>query len=551
MARVAVDFGTSNTVLARYNETLQRAETIEIPGISRPMRYRLAPEQPEQVVQVIPSLIHYSDAEVLIGEQVLSRGLAEHDSTFRWMKRYFKRTRRKRTPQGHIAPGQAGADFLGRLLSYASDQLSLTDDEFTFTAPVEAFEDFQDWLRRVCEGDATVYSDTGVVQPIRVARLRLIDEPTACILGYQGAMRQNEHFLVFDFGGGTLDASAVRIDLSSTEDKKAIQLGQAGCNLGGMDLDQWIAEDFGARHRLSEREKKELEAAILRQAEEAKILLSDPAETDADLRVINDVNGAARSLRTTCRRGCSNCTPGAAKCHNDDSCLGCLLIAKDFQRQVRETVDRALENATAKMGMRRDDLVKVVVTGGTSLVPCVRKYLAETFAGRAVLTNPFDAVVRGACQGIVAPILQHDYAIESYHRDRKEYEFKPLFPIGTEYPTEHPKKLWLRGAYAGQTRIGLGIFEVSRMKRRQQTGSLFGEDGALKEDTRVQTDHAHICLNPDNPTFVLCDPPANLERDKERFLAAFRVDGNRVLRVTVDDNLTGKPVLNDHPVVRL
>ncbi len=87
MGRIAIDFGTGNTLLARLNENTGQTETVEIPGITTEVRYRLRPDEPEWAVRVVPSLIHYSETETLIGDQVLSRGLAEHPDTFRWMKR--------------------------------------------------------------------------------------------------------------------------------------------------------------------------------------------------------------------------------------------------------------------------------------------------------------------------------------------------------------------------------------------------------------------------------------------------------------------------------
>ncbi len=553
MGKVALDFGTSNTVLARVNEATGAVETIEIPGITTAFRYRLGPNAPEQVAHVVPSLIHYSETETLIGDQVLSRGLAEHPHTMRWMKRGIahRHTQRKKTPQGHKGPEQAGEDFLKLLLGYASDLLSFAEDEFTFTAPVEAFEHFQDWLRRVCE-----------LPEVWIRRLRMMDEPTACVLGYQGAVRGEDRFVVFDFGGGTLDVSAVRLDLAAATDLKAIQLGQAGCDLGGMDIDQWLAEDFCARHRLSDAERRDLEAVILRQAEAAKIDLSDPLVTEADLSVVMTVGNRPRAMRTTYARCCPKCRNDRAclQCPHrggadaaGDACLGCLLRAREFTRRVRETVERALENAAVKAGMRRADVTRALVTGGTSLFPCVQCLLAESFDTRVDLQSPFDAVARGACRGIVLPILQHDYAIEGYSRKESRYVFTPLFRIGTEYPTnpEAPLRMWVPGSVEGMTRIGLRIYEVSQMKRRAATSSIFDEHGAIKDESRVQTDREYVCLNKNNPTFIVADPPVNLQRDAKRFLASFRVDGHRRLLVTVLDNLTGKTLLKDHPVVRL
>jgi molecular chaperone DnaK (HSP70) len=543
MARIGIDFGTGNTVIAVFNENLGSAETLEIPGISTPMRYRFSERDPEQLAHVVPSLIHYSATETLVGDQVLARGLAEHPDTFRWMKRAVAQnnTRRRKTAQGHKSGIEAGTDFLTLALNYATDRLSFENDEFTFTAPTEAFETFQDWLRRLTEA-------------IGIRRLRLLDEPTACVLGYHGAARRDDCFGVYDHGCGTLDVSIVKVDLAAAQDRKATQLGQAGRDLGGMDIDRWVFEDFCQRHALDDYARRDLEALILRQAEATKILLSDPTAEEGVMQVLNDRNGVVRMLRTAYRRSCPDCERGRVGKHEDHgtSCLGCLLLNNQFLPQARATVDRALENAAVKAGVRRDGIVRVLVTGGTSLVPAVGHLLRDYFGDRVEYTSPFDAVARGACQGTVLPILQHDYAIESYNRTRNDYEFAPLFKIGTDYPTGRDAvRFWARGAYDGQVRIGLKIFEVSRMKRVRLTDSLVDEHGAIKEESKVQTEFSYVCLNRENPTFIISDPPVNLQRDPKRFLCSFWVDGQRRLLVSVLDNHSGKTLLKDHPVVRL
>ena len=427
------------------------------------------------------------------------------------------------------------------MLNYAADIVSFENDTFTFTVPVEAFENFQDWVWRVAES-------------LGIRKLRILDEPTASVFGYRGSARQDERFLVFDFGGGTLDISAVRLDLTEQTGRKAVQLGQAGCELGGMDIDRWIADDFCARHSLSEADRREMENLILCQAETVKIQLSDPGNTAAEMSVLNDLGRVPRLLNTTYARSCPECERGQAEPSSSDAeaCLGCLLAAKDFPRQVRDTLERALENAAVKAGMRRSDLTRVLVTGGTSLVPAVRRILDDMFPGKLEYDHPFDCVVRGACRGIVAPVLQHDYAIESYNRQRKQFEFKPLFRIGVEYPTaEDAIRFWCNGSTEGQTRVGLLIYEVSRMKRRRCDESLVDAEGRIRVNARVVTDYEHICLNPDNPTFVTADPPINRERDHQRILCSFEIDGNRRLLVTAVDYLTGKTLLKKHPVVRL
>jgi len=566
--KVGLDFGTGNSLLAVFNETLGRAETFEIPGITLKLAYRLTAAGPDHVVHVVPSLIHYSPTEILIGNQVLSRGLAEHKHTFRWMKRSIAQgnTRKKKTDQGHKSAAEAGEDFLRLLLGYASNVVSFEEDEFTFTAPTEAFEHFQDWLRRVAES-------------LHVQRVRILDEPTACVFGYHGVARKDEVFAVYDHGCGTLDVSVVRIDASAVADRKAIQLGQAGCDegVGGMDIDRWIADDFVRRHSIPSQDYLDLEALILRRAEETKIALSDPTQDEAVMQVPNDRGPVVRMLRTTYRRSCRQCDPRQAAPRTDDeSCLGCLLATHDFHRRTAETMDRALENAAVKAGVRKSDVTKLLVTGGTSLVPAVARMLHERFNGQVEFQSPFDAVGRGACRWDVSPFLQHDYAIKGWKPDKQQFEFLPLFSIGTEYPTSKDKvRVKLRGTSDVQIRLGLEIFEVSRMKRRRLDQAMVDASGALREEVAVASDFQHRSLNPGEKTlFVIADPPYvkakdrdGKERDADRFPCAFWVDGQRRLLVTVVDRFYGapewlaqhpewspyggKPLLINHPVVRL
>jgi molecular chaperone DnaK len=553
MSRVAIDFGTSNSVVALLEDGHSEPHTLKIPGITREIQ---VPGElvggSDQTVHLVPTLIHYEEHETWIGGQVLERGLTESAATLRWMKRSiaYGVTKRRRTPQGHKGAAQAGEDFLRLLLNYVSDRVSFANDEFVFTAPVEAFEDFRDWLERVAAA-------------VGIRRFRLLDEATASILGHQGAVSENDRFLIFDCGCGTLDVSIVRVDLDTTREapespatgRRAIQLGQAGEDLGGMDIDRWLVADFCRRHGLDERRARHLETALLPRAEALKIALSAPGIETAELALTKEEAATEKRLASRYTRSCAACERRRPRPSTETltGCLGCLLVEQDFPLRLRQTTERALENAAIKVQLRKEDLTAVLTTGGTSLVPAVRELLEDAFEGKVMQTNPFDAVVRGACRGLVVPLLQHDYAIESYNKERKQYEFRPLFPMGTSYPTAEGAavRLWARGSYGGMTRIGIKIFEVSRLARRTLDHSLVDEEGVLQASSNVVSDHHHICLNTRNPTFVVADPPVQLARDAKRFLCEFRVDGNRHLRVSVLDNLTGEQLLKDHAVVRL
>ena len=77
---------------------------------------------------------------------------------------------------------------------------------------------------------------------------------------------------------------------------------------------------------------------------------------------------------------------------------------------------------------------------------------------------------------------------------------KALFKQGREYPIEPEDgvRFWAKGAYDGMTAIGVKVFEVSQVRRRVLDQALVDERGALRGQSRVQTDHEHIELTVNN-----------------------------------------------------
>src|SRR4051812_11797831 len=115
--RLAVDFGTSNTVLAVWDDARGEGVTLRVPDYGR-----LA-SLGDGSLSVVPSLIHYApDRRRWVGGQVVERNLVDSSRTFRWMKRYIA----QRSPAKVRLDGQevshfdAGRDFLSAVLLTAA-----------------------------------------------------------------------------------------------------------------------------------------------------------------------------------------------------------------------------------------------------------------------------------------------------------------------------------------------------------------------------------------------------------------------------------------------
>jgi molecular chaperone DnaK (HSP70) len=236
MTALGIDFGTSNTVVARWDDARREGVPLAIAGFSR------EPAGDEAAGALIPSLIHYApDDRRWIGAQVLAEKLYDSPGTFRWMKRYISR----RSPAVVNVAGrkvthyEAGRDFLKAVLSSAL--AGAAEEPIALAMPVEAYEHYEQWL-----------ADS--VEVAGVSRFRLIDEASAAAFGHGVHLRPGDVFLVFDFGGGTLDIAIVQLD--EDRDKTGAQrcrvVGKAGADLGGATIDGWIYEHIVAQLHKSE-----------------------------------------------------------------------------------------------------------------------------------------------------------------------------------------------------------------------------------------------------------------------------------------------------------
>ena len=253
---IAIDFGTSNTVIARWNSVTQQPETINIPSLS--IQQSLNPP-------LIPSLVYVEDAargQVLLGQQVRDRGLdLKNDPRFfRSFKRGIGANIQGFLPEldgQTVTFEKVGQWFLTQVI----EQLAPIEggiESLILTVPVDSFEVYRHWLATVC-------------QNLPIEQVRMLDEPTAAALGY--GMTSQEILLVIDFGGGTLDLSLVQLDKSVQASQKptgfmlkwgsksladnskqkaktARVLAKAGQNLGGTDIDNWLADYFATTQGL-------------------------------------------------------------------------------------------------------------------------------------------------------------------------------------------------------------------------------------------------------------------------------------------------------------
>ena len=526
--RLAVDFGTSNTVVAVWDEVRQEGVPLHVPD------YGHAYQQGDEQVSVVPSLIHYAaDRRQWVGNQVLQQNLYHSARTFRWMKRYIANRSpvKVKLDDREISHFDAGRDFLSSVLLFAAAELNISDEEVALTVPVEAFEHYEDWLADVAETAG-------------MPRFRLIDEPSAAALGYGAHIQPGDVYLIFDFGGGTLHAAVVLVEQEGRArmGRRCRVLGKAGADVGGVTIDQWLFQEVLQQDGRSDADEdvRQISNALLVECERAKERLSFYER--ADVSVVNPNTGMVLSAEFT------------------QSQFEDLLDEHEAFTRIDQIIRRALNEARER-GYEEGDIKAVLMVGGSSQIPSVQRTLRRIFGRERVMLNrPLDAVARGAA-AFVAGVdfydhIQHDYAIRYLDREKGRHEYRIVVQRGTPYPTTDPvARFTVKASYEGQARLGIAIFEIGERRRRgggQPVELVFDPSGAARvmQVTPDEEDRrAYFWMNEGSPTFLTAEPPAR--QGEPRFEVEFNIDGNKRLLITARDLKTGRVTHRDYPVVKL
>ncbi|WP_372827488.1 Fe-S protein assembly chaperone HscA [Polaromonas sp.] len=257
------------------------------------------------------------------------------------------------TLAGEKSPVEVSAEILAALRYRAED--TFNDDIFGAVITVPAYFD-----------DAQRQATKDAAQLAGINVLRLINEPTAAAIAYGLDNASEGVYAIYDLGGGTFDISILRLSQGVFE---VVATGGDSA-LGGDDYDralvEWVLVKAGlAADTLTAGDK----AALLQAARACKEALS----------AANSVAFSARLAR--------------ANVHFD-------MKAADFEAVTASLTQRTLgaaRKALRDAQLGKDDIQGVVLVGGSTRMPQVRRAVASFF-GREPLTNlnPDEVVALGA-----------------------------------------------------------------------------------------------------------------------------------------------------------
>jgi molecular chaperone HscA len=321
---------------------------------------------------LLPSVVHYAaDGTATVGDAARDRLADDPAGTISSAKRLIGRALADiapglvhhpledrggaaaiRIPCGVKTPVEIGADVLRALKSRAESALGGPLAGAVVTVPA-----YFDEAQRQATKEAARLAGLPV--------LRLLNEPTAAAVAYGLDTAREGVYAVYDLGGGTFDVSILRLTRGVFE----VLATHGDAMLGGDDFDRAIAAWFVARTGAQHWSGSDA-AALAEAARSAKETLS--------------VQNAA----------CVECADADGRMHR------AVLARSEFEGLGAALVARTLASvrqALADSGLCPDEVDGVVLVGGATRMPQVRRAVAGLF-GREPLTDvdPDQAVALGA-----------------------------------------------------------------------------------------------------------------------------------------------------------
>jgi molecular chaperone DnaK (HSP70) len=553
MSAIAIDFGSSNTVIARWNIATNQPETLNFAKLNRP----------SPLNALVPSLVYVQNAQteiVEIGQRVIDLGRD------RPQPRLFSQIKRRllanvryvpKLDDVKVTPEWIGNQFLRELLTEMRSQ-QIFPSEIILTVPVQAYEQYLRWLESCSSEIFTSHLPT-----IPIPRIRIIDEPTAAALGYgvlgYGAISLNNLasslVLVIDFGGGTLDLALVRLPQnenvaewgerigvnSNSTESKAEAIAKTGYTIGGEDINQWLMEDYLeslAANNFDNKPDQSKNLNVLKfLMERMKINLS---EVETASEIFFDITTQSTTEISYTRQQLEN-----------------LLERKGFYRVLQSAIEELI-NQSFNKGILKGDIKQILLVGGCTLIPSVRAFVEDFFKmGKVYSHKPFEAIAHGALmlsQGLsVQDHLFHSYAIRYWDRITDQWKYQPLFRRGQVYPTRRPLELLLRATQPNQSEIALTIGEIESRPRGAAEANFDGDRMVMQfgENPKeifhpLQSDTNGDAL----PQAIAILTPLG-QPDCDRLKVLFSISANRELLVTAIDLLTQQKLLSDRSVAKL
>lgn len=417
MTILGVDLGTTNSLAVVYKE----GKPVRIPNAYGEF--------------VTPSAISILDGKIVVGKLAKERLITHPECSASLFKRNMGTDVTYKLDKKEYDSATLSSFIVKQLIEDAQNYLHESIDEVVISVPAYFNARQRQDTKRI-----------GELLGIKVERL--INEPSAAAIACH-MDDEYETFVVFDFGGGTLDVSVV----DCFENVISINAISGNNHLGGTDFDRAMAEYFCLKNGLDYNIlDSSFQQSILRACEQAKIKLSTQNVVEISL-THSSIN---------------------YRCVFDENVL--FNITHSLLESCKNVIGKAVKDS----GFSASELDSLILVGGSSKMPVLQHYLSDALNIPVLKEEHMDSLVvlgLGKYIGIkqrdenikdvvVTDICPFSLSTSTYNEQNPDLELSTvLIPKNSVLPTS--KKMTLRTVHKGQTKVNISVFQGQAMYAKE------------------------------------------------------------------------------------
>lgn len=417
MTILGVDLGTTNSLSVVYKD----GKPVLIPNAYGEY--------------VTPSAVSILDGKIVVGKLAKERLITHPECSASLFKRNMGTDVTYTLDKKEYDSATLSSFILKQLIEDAQNYLHESIDEVVISVPAYFNARQRQDTKRI-----------GELLGIKVERL--INEPSAAAIACH-MDDEYETFVMFDFGGGTLDVSVV----DCFENVISINAISGNNHLGGTDFDRAMAEYFCFKNGLNYNILDlSFQQSILRACEKAKIKLSTQSVAEVSLVHLN----------------------------KNYNCIFDENVLFNTTHSLLESCKNVIGKAVKDSGFSASELDSLILVGGSGKMPVLQHYLSDALNIPVLKEENMDSLVAlglGKYIGIkqrdenikdvvVTDICPFSLSTSTYNEQNPGLELSTvLIPKNSVLPTS--KKMTLRTVHKGQTKVNISVFQGQAMYAKE------------------------------------------------------------------------------------